>query len=206
MAGFMKMKGLAAILGVGTTKAANTGGALVSMKYVDVFTNPLAAAVDTVVATVASSVGAVNLTLLITTLDFPRNLTITADAAQIQSVTFTGTDQFNAAQTEEIHFNGAATVVGTKVFKTVTVAAAEARSGAANISVGIGSILGSSRKMNGLCIDGAVFTTASGFATAVQETTRPIKPATADVHGVTFNTALAATKTYVLSYRSSEVR
>jgi hypothetical protein len=205
MPGFMKMKGLAAILGVGTTKAGNTGDALVSMKYVDVFKNPLAAAVDTIVAAVASSHA--NLALLVTTLDFPRNLTITSDGAQTQAVLVTGTDQFDNVQTETITFAGAATIVGTKVFKTlVTVHCETPAPAGANVSVGIGSILGSSRKMNGLCIDGAVYTTASGFATAVQETTRPVKGATADVHGVTFNTALDPAKTHVLSYRSSEVR
>jgi len=205
MSGFMKMKGLAALLGVGSTKAANTGGDLVAMRYVDVISNPLAAAVDTIVATVAAS--HVDLTLLVTTLDFPRNLTITADGAQTEAVTVTGTDQFDAAQTESISFNGASTVVGTKVWKTLTsVHCATPAPGGANVSVGVGSILGTSRKLNGLGIDGAVYTTTSGAATAVQETTRPIKPATADVHGVTFNTALAATKTYVISYLSSEVR
>jgi hypothetical protein len=60
--------------------------------------------------------------------------------------------------------------------------------------------------MNGLAIDGAVFTTASLFGTAVQETTRPVKATTAGVYGVTFNTALVDTKTYVVSYGSDEVR
>jgi len=206
MSGFMRMKGLATTIGWGTTKAANTGGALPNMRYTDKFAAPLAAAVDTVVATVAAAVGAVDLTLLLTTLDFPRNLTITADAGQTEHILFTGTDQFGNAQTETIHFNGAATVVGTKVFKTLTTAACEARSGAANISVGIGSILGTSRAMNGLEIDGAVYVTSAGAATAVQETTRPVKGATADVHGVTFATALDPLNTYVVSYGSSEVR
>ena len=175
------------------------------MRYTDVIAGPIAAAADTIVASVAAAVGAVNLTIQAQP-DFPRNLTITADAGQTEAITFTGTDQFDAAQTEAITFNGAATVAGTKVFKTVTQAACAPRSGAANISVGVGNIMGTSRKMNSLSIDAAVYTTASGATTAVQETTRPVKAPTANVHGVTFATAPHPDKTHMLTYGSSEIR
>jgi len=196
------------VVGCGGRKAANTGGALTRIRVHDVFANPAAAAVDTVVASVAASNDAAgaDLTLLQTTLDPPRNLSITADAAQTEKITVTGTDQFGNAQTEEITFNGAATVAGTKVFKTLTTVHQAQRSGAANISVGVGSILGTSRRVVGCGLDGGVYTTANGETTMVQETTRPVRAVTANVHGVTFSTALAATKTYELAYFTDEAR
>lgn len=208
MAGAIKhIKLLAASLGVGTHKAANTAGSFVNMRYTDVIAGPVAAAADTIVTAVAASnaAGGADLTIAAQP-DFPRNITITADAAQTEAVTITGTDQFDAAQTEAITFNGAATVAGKKVFKTVTLVHQAQRSGAANISVGTGVIMGTSRKMNSLGIDAAVYTTASGATTAVQETTRPVKAPTANVHGVTFNTDPDPAKTHLLSYGSSEIR
>jgi hypothetical protein len=216
MAGFMKMKGLAALRGIGTTKAANTDGAYVNMKYVDVFAAPPVVptsegATCTLVTTVAASVGAVDLTivaaveLLLRTV--PRNLAIWASAAQTEKVTVTGFDQFGTAQTEEITFNGNNKVEGTKVWGAITTINQGVRAGgAANIGVGYGAIFGTSRKMNGLSINGAVYTTGSGLGTAVQETTRPVKAPTAGVYGATFTTAIDPLKTYVLSYGSSEVR
>lgn len=197
-------------LGVGSRKAANTGGALVNMHYVDTFADPIVAstnnATSLIVTTVAADAGEVALTIA-TQPDYPRNLAISADAAQTENVTIVGTDQFGVAQTEVIAFNGAAVVAGTKVFKTITSITQAARApGAANIAVGVGSIIGTSRRMNGLNIDGAVFTTASGYLTAVQEATRPVKAPTAAVYGVTFNTAIAATKTYCIAYGSDEMR
>jgi len=216
MAGFMKMKGLAATLGVGTTKAGNTGGALVDMRYTDVFAAPTVVptsegATCNLVTTVAASVGAVDLTL-VTAVELllrtiPRNLAIWASAAQTEKVTVTGFDQFGTAQTEDITFNGNNKVEGTKVWGAITTINQAARAGgAANIGVGYGALFGTSRVMNGLAIDGAVYTTASGASTAVQETTRPVKAPTASVYAVTFTTGISASKTYLVSYGSSEVR
>jgi hypothetical protein len=192
-------------IGVGSRKAGNTGGALTRIQVHDVWANPAAAAVDTIVASVAAAVGAASLTIQAQP-DMPRNITITADAGQTEICTITGTDQFDAAQTEAITFNGAATVVGTKIFKTVTAVNNAARSGAANISVGCGSLLGTSRRVVGCGLDGGVYTTANGETTMVQETTRPVRSTTANVHGATFTTALAATKTYELAYYTDEAR
>jgi hypothetical protein len=194
-------------LGVGGRKAANTGGALTRILVHDVFAAPVAAAVDTIVASVAASNEAAGADPAIAAQpDIPRNLSITSDAAQTEKVTATGTDQFDNAQTEDITFNGAATVAGTKIFKTVTKLHQAQRSGAANISVGCGSLVGTSRRIVGCGIDGGVYTTASGETTMVQETTRPVRAVTASVHGVTFSTALAAAKTYELSYWTDEAR
>ena len=207
MAGILKHPArlLSGALGFGSRRAANTGGAFPCYRYVDVIAGPAPAAVDSIVAAVAAAVGAVNLTVAAQP-DIPRNLTITADAGQTEHILFTGTDQFGNVQTETIHFNGAATVAGTKVFKTVVSAACEARSGAANISVGCGDIIGTSRRCLGFGMSSGVYTTASGLTTMVQNTTCPVKAPTADVHGVTFQTAVAAATTTVLSYLSDEAR
>jgi hypothetical protein len=194
-------------VGCGSRKAANTGGALTRVRVHDVFAAPAAAAVDTIVASVAASNEAAGADLTIAAQpDIPRNLSITADAAQTEKITVTGTDQFGNAQTEEITFNGASTVAGTKVFKTVTTVHQAQRSGAANISVGVGSLLGTSRRVVGLGLTGGVYTTANGETTMVQETTCPVRAVTANVHGVTFATALAATKTYELGYITDEAK
>lgn len=204
---FQRVKGLAATLGLGTRFAANTNASFPVIRYVDVFAGKAAAAADTIVASVAASndVAGVDLTIKAQP-DIPRNITITADAAQTEKVTVTGTDQFGAAQTEEITFNGAATVAGVKIFKTVTTVHQAQRSGAANISVGCGNLIGTSRRVLGVGLDAGVYTTASGITTMAQETTRPVRSTTANVHGVTFNTALDPAKTHVLMYLSDEMR
>jgi hypothetical protein len=196
------------IVGCGGRVAGNTGGSLPRICVHDTFAGITVSDVDYYVTAVAASneAAGVDLTLLKTAPDFPRNVTITSSAAQTETVTVTGTDQFGAAQTEDIDFNGAATVSGTKIFATVTTVHQAQRSGEANISVGTGSLVGTSRKTVGCGIDGGVYTTASGETTMVQETTRPVRAVTAGVHGVTFSTALAAAKTYELVYFSDEAR
>lgn len=214
--GFWKVKGLQVVSGVGHLFASNTGGTFPVFEYIESFENPHAlptnVATCDLVASVAASndAGGADLTIVAAVAAHlatcPRNIVIAADAAQTEIVTVTGTDQFGTAQTEEITFNGAAVVEGTKVWGSVTTIHQAQRSGAANIGCGFGSIFGTSRRVLGIGLDGAVFTTASGVATSVQETTRPVKTTTAGVHGVTFNTAIAATKTYVLLYHSDEAR
>jgi len=214
VSGFMRMKGLAATFGVGTTKAANTGGDYVNMRYVDVFADPHATSTNAASCHLLGSAGAgqllttgITTPTVFTNPDFPRNLTVWADGACTSAITITGTNQFDAAISEAISCNGAAIVSGTKVFKTITgVSCAAYSAGAQTVYIGVGSILGTSRIMNGLSIDGAVYTTASGASTAVQETTRPVKAPTAAVYGVTFATALSASVTYLVAYGSSEVR
>jgi hypothetical protein len=198
-------------LGVGSRKAGNTGGALVNVRYTDVFAAPHAASTDAaschLITPVAVSDSAGATGVVIAQPDFPRNLVVFCTAANTGDVTLTGLDQFGNAISEVIAANGAAVVAGTKVFAVLsTVTSANRSAGATTLSVGVGSILGSSRMMNSLGIDGAVYTTSSGATTAVQETTRPVKAPTANVHGVTFATALADTKTYLLAYGSSEAR
>jgi hypothetical protein len=211
MASFAKVKGLLATVGIGTAKAANTGGAFVNVKYTDVIANPAAASTDAATSVLITAVALSGSTttpgVIIAQPDVPRNVTVWCTVANTANVTIVGTDQFDAAQTEVIAANGTVIVAGTKVFKTITSVTSAIRSGSATtLSIGVGSILGTSRRMNGLGIDGAVFVTSAGYLTAVQETTRPVKAPTAAVYGVTFSTALAATNTYVVSYGSDEAR
>lgn len=214
MGGFMNFRGVAAKLGVGTRLAVNTGGVYPRIHYVSTFENPpivpTANASCTLVTTVAAAVGDTALTIVAvvaaTLAAQPRSLAIWADAAQTENCEFTGTDQFGVAQTETIAFNGAAKVETTKVWGSITLITQKARApGAANIAVGLGSIFGTARKLVGV-IDGYVFVTATGKYAAVRETTEPLKTTTANVHGVTFTTAIAATNTYELHYISDETR
>lgn len=208
------IKNLAAKLGIGTAKTTNTGAALVRMVYCDTFVNPAilitANADSTLVTTVAAAAGTTSLTIVAAEEAKlrsvgPRSVAICSDAAQTEAVTVTGTDQFGTAQTEAISFNGATVVKGTKVWGSISSISQAARSGAANISVGWGDIFGTGRKLMHV-LSGAVFTTSSGEATEVKETTDPLKVTTASVSGVTFTTAIAATKTYELRYLSNEIR
>jgi hypothetical protein len=201
-------------IGVGGRQASNTGGAFVNVQVTDVFAAPLATSVSAATSLLAGAAGAgqllttgVTTPIVYANPAIPRNLTVWATGACTSAITITGTNQFDVAISEAISCNGAAIVAGTLVFKTITAISCAAYTvGAVTVSVGQGSILGSGRKMNSLAIDGAVYTTASGATTAVQETTRPVKAVTVDVHGVTFATALADTKTYLLQYGSSEAR
>lgn len=214
--GFWKVKGLQVISGLGHLFASNTGAGYPVFEYVETFANPHAVPTNVSTCDLVTSVAASNdaagadLTIVpavaahLTTC--PRNIVIAADAAQTEHIHITGTDQFGTAQTEQITFNGAAVVAGTKVWGSVTTIHQDQRSGAANIGCGFGSIFGTSRRVLGLGLDGCVYVTATGKLAGVQETTRPVKSTTSGVHGVTFNTAIAATNTYDLLYHSDEAR
>lgn len=209
--GFWKMKGLRTVYGFGHVKAANLGTAWNCLEYVDVYAGPIAAstnaATSVYITPLALSDTVVTTGAIIAQPDFPRNLTVWCTVANTCNVTITGTDQFDAAATDTIACNGAAIVAGVTIFKTITAVSAAVRTGGATtLTVGCGSILGTSRRIIGLETDGMVFTTASLVATGVQETTRPVKTTTAGVYGVTFSTALDPAKTFVCLYHSDEAR
>jgi hypothetical protein len=212
--GFWKVKGIQVVSGIGHLFACNSAISYPVFEYLDVFVNPLAACTSLATCDLVVSHAAVtpagNMTLVTaveaTLRTIPRNVIIWADGAQTEHAHVTGTDQFGVAQTEQITFNGAAAVVGTKVWGAITTILQDDRSAAANIGVGLGSIVGTSRKVLGLSIDAAVYTTANGRYEGVQETTRPVRNAVAACHGFSFATALAATKTYELLYHSDEAR
>lgn len=77
--------------------------------------------------------------------DFPRNLTIKGNDANVTgNVIITGTDILDAALTETIALSGASAVVGTKAFKTVTNIQLPVynTAGTENVSVGVGVKIG----------------------------------------------------------------
>ena len=81
----------------------------------------------------------------ITNPDFPRNLVVKGNDANVTgNVVINGTDVLGAALTETIALSGSSAVVGTKAFKTVTsiVLPPYAVAGTETVSVGVGVKLG----------------------------------------------------------------
>lgn len=194
--------------GFGTLKTTDTGADFPVFACTEVFENPKAtASTGCLGATALPSEAATTVTEGITQPDYPRSLQMVASAAATSVVTAYGYDQFGNAINEEFTLNGTSDVLGTKVFASITKFVLATRSdGAANLTVGFGKILGTSRRVLGLALDGAVFATSGGKLASVQETTRPVKATTAGVQGAYFNTALAATNTYILRYHTDEIR
>ena len=58
--------------------------------------------------------------------------------------------------------------------------------------------------MLGFGLASGVYTTASGLTTMVQDTTCPVKAPTANVHGVSFQHAVAPATTTLLTYLSDQ--
>jgi len=194
--------------GFGTLKTTDTGADFPVFACTEVFENPKAtASTGCLGATAMPESGSAEVTAGITQPDYPRSLQMVASGACTSQVTVHGYDQFGNAITEAFTLDGTSDVPGTKVFASITKFVLATRTdGAANLTVGFGKILGTSRRLLALALDGAVFVTSSGKAAAVQETTRPIKATTAGVQGAYFNTALAATNTYILRYSTDEIR
>lgn len=194
--------------GFGTLKTTDTGADFPVFACTEVFENPKAtASTGCLGATALPSEAATTVTEGITQPDYPRSLQMVASAAATSVVTAYGYDQFGNAINEAFTLNGTSDVLGTKVFASITKFVLATRSdGAANLTVGFGKILGTSRRVLGLALDGAVFATSGGKLASVQETTRPVKATTAGVQGAYFNTALAATNTYILRYHTDEIR
>ena len=194
--------------GFGTLKTTDTGADFPVFACTEVFENPKAtASTGCLGATALPSEAATTVTEDITQPDYPRSLQMVASAAATSVVTAYGYDQFGNAINEAFTLKGTSDVPGTKVFASITKFVLATRiDGDANLTVGFGKILGTSRRVLGLALDGAVFTTSGGKLASVQETTRPVKATTAGVQGAYFNTALAATNTYILRYHTDEIR
>lgn len=112
---------------------------------------PIAAAANTIVASANCKTTAH--TLAITTLDVPRNVSVTVTTAGSADVAhdyvITGTDYNGNALTETITCINGSTVAGTKAFKTVSsvvsagwVINATSTSTADTVTVGVGALLG----------------------------------------------------------------
>lgn len=101
-----------------------------------------AAASATYFRAAAAVGGAGNLTLLQTTLDVPRALSITSTGADNgRTFTATGTDEFGNTMVEAITGPNTTTVNGKKAFKTISTISVDAAC-AGNISIGFSDVLG----------------------------------------------------------------
>lgn len=90
-----------------------------------------------------STTAATEITLLTTTLDVPRNITVDADGVGVDGVvTITGTDQYGQAMVEEITANGTTAVAGKKAFKELTSISVGVCTGADAIDIGWGNVFG----------------------------------------------------------------
>lgn len=109
----------------------------------------------------------------------PRNATVTFDAAwDGGDVNVTGTDQFDAAQSELFTSNPGATSVGTKVFKTITAATKSAVGMAADAaSIGTGTKLGAG--VNIVSAFGILTVDGAAEAVTVDATNDAFTPTTA---------------------------
>lgn len=105
----------------------------------------IAPSATTVHAAVALTTAAQVIKTAISNPATPRNLTVTGNAAEITgNVIVKGTNYSGATISETIALNGAATVAGTKAFKTITEIDFPVKTNASGdaVSVGIGSALG----------------------------------------------------------------
>lgn len=101
--------------------------------------------VRTLAATLLLQTVTKTVTTGITNPDFPRNLVVKGNDANVTgNVVINGTDILDAVLTETIALSGASAVVGTKAFKTITsiVLPPYAVAGTETVSVGVGVKLG----------------------------------------------------------------
>jgi len=132
----------------------------------------------------------------VATFDYARAVNVDSSNAgdTTQTVTVTGTDYYNQAQTETIALNGTTSVDGKKAFKTITQVAVDAAL-TGNLSVGNNDIFGLPYRMTDAGYlfrtgwAGAVADNAGTFAAA--DTTSPATATTGDVRG-TFKPTTAA--------------
>lgn len=119
--------------------------------------------------------------LLLTSLDVPRNLTMVGDAATVtQTALVTGTDEYGETMTELFTLNGTTAVSGLKAFSGVSQVVINSGNAGA-VDVGFGDKLGLPFRINsaiqmvpvGLLVDNIINTTAvfvTGLATTVTST------------------------------------
>lgn len=170
------------------------------------WTNPAAASTTGVHASIVLLAGTQTVTTGITNPSPARIVTITptkaGGAAITGNVVITGTDIRGNTITDTIACGAdTVTVLGVKAFKTVTSIALPARQSADDaIVIGTGSALGLDRLMvadeyiNG-SVDGVFETTRATVTASATDISR---------NKVTFNTALANTKTYRAVYVTTE--
>jgi hypothetical protein len=173
------------------------GVKLDTLKFVDLgvpVTADAAAIVNDATTFTNSTVTLTAGSLLLTTLDVPRNLQVVAAATTLtQVVTVTGTDEYGEAMTESLTLNGTTPVLGGKAFKGVSQVVIQPGAAGSTVDVGHGTNLGlpfriarSVDVVGGLYADNVVNTTAvfvTGLATTVTSTA-----GTGDVRGTVVST------------------
>ena len=120
-----------------------TGGNILGISGIDAQVHSFTPLVDSTTAVHAAitlpTTGTTAVTTAITVPNVARNLSVTGNAATaVGNVVIVGTDITNAVITETIVANGTATVLGTKLFKTVTSITVPTR-GAASDTISIGT-------------------------------------------------------------------
>lgn len=183
--------------GIGIGKVVDTNTAYPVITYLERWYHPAVAHDDSVL--LATAIGSVATTLspasLVTaTMDFPRNLQVICTVASTGHIHVTGTNYDGATVTEQFACATDA-VVGNVAFATITSVLIDARSGSASdVVIGYGSKLGLKRQIVDLDVIGSV--------DGVFEANRPT--VSTAYNTVTFDTALSASKTYILKYDSSD--
>lgn len=122
-----------------------SAGAVAGVKLLSYTLTPALATATATHAAITLTTGVQVITTAITNPDFPRQLTVKGNDANVTgNVVIIGTDFLGAALTETIALNGSAEVVGTKVFKTVTSIQVPvyAVAGTETVSVGRGAKVG----------------------------------------------------------------
>jgi len=187
-----------ALQGLGIIPKRNT--ATVHMECLEEWFHPVAATADQILTAKAMPTAAAGEDVLPAALanqpDFPRNVTATGSAAQTAHIIVYGTDQFGAAISEELTLNGTSLVEGSKAFATITKIHLNQRSGAANVTVGVGSKLGTARHL--------LLWLPAGTVDGALEGTLPTLDAVNST--IVFNTALANTKVYIGKYWAKDTK
>ena len=133
------------------TKQQSDAGTRIGRGFVaiETFDDPAALSAAGVLAATTLADGATTtVTTGITNPDYPRSLSIVANAAQTGNVVITGTNRAGKVITETLVANGTTAVNGTKAFATVTQVVLPARADVGRtISVGAGNKLGLANKL-----------------------------------------------------------
>jgi hypothetical protein len=170
-----------------------------------------AALVANGIAAAQAVAGAGNLTLNgslvsngVAVFDVPRAVSVTSSNAgdTTQTATITGTDFWGVAQTETIAFNGAATISGTKAFKTVSRVAISAAL-AGNGSAGTTDVLGLPYVLTNISdvvsVKWAGVLAQDASTVVIADATSPATATTDDVRG-TVDTSSASDGVRILTF------
>jgi len=187
--------GIGRISGLGDAK-----GRVAFTEYIQVWHAPVLGTATAVLGTTALPSGSSgsDVTTGLTSPAHPRNVTVIADAAATSVVTVYGTNQFGTAISEDLTLNGTTSVVGSKIFATITKVHMAQRSGPGNITIGLGSKLGLLRVL----VSG--FAAPTGNVGGTLEGTPPTPDYTNS--SVAFNTTLDGSSDFKCKFTSSDLK